>query len=151
MNVFELIKEKLEEEKGEEDVYTYNEDKRLVRQWNNCVDKCKEIVDEVAQGYNNGWKLCSLEMPKAEVEVLIMTENGTVTTAMYEDGTISEDDSCWWWNDIEFDYDEETDTNYIPKGWWEYRHFNGDDVYNNPIDTKVVFWQPLPARYKEGD
>lgn len=114
-------------------------------------EQCDFLIGLLGKQKYNGWRLCSLEMPKAEVEVLIMTENGTVTTAMYEDGTMPEEDSFWFWSDIEFDYDEETDTNYIPEGWWEYRHFNADEVYNNPIDVKVVYWQPLPARYKEGE
>lgn len=112
-------------------------------------EQCDFLIKLLEKEKTNGWQLCSLEMPKAEVEVLIMTENGTVTTAMYEDGTISEDDSWWWWDGIEFDYDEETDTNFIPEGWWEYKHFNGDAVYNNAIDTKVVFWQPLPTLPEE--
>lgn len=41
-------------------------------------------------------------------------------------------------------YDEERDDYKIPKGWWEYRHFNPDDVYNNKIDRPVVGWMPLP-------
>ena len=32
----------------------------------------------------------------------------------------------------------------IPEGWWEYRHFNPDDVYNNKIDCPVVGWMPMP-------
>lgn len=41
-------------------------------------------------------------------------------------------------------YDEERDDYKIPKGWWEYRHFNPDDVYNNKIDRPVVGWMPMP-------
>mgnify|MGYP000047769626 CR=1 FL=1 len=40
--------------------------------------------------------------------------------------------------------DEERDDYRIPEGWWEYRHFNPDDVYNNKIDCPVVGWMPLP-------
>ena len=36
-----------------------------------------------------------------------------ITTAMYEDGTISKEDSEWNWYDIDFIYDEENDIEYI--------------------------------------
>ena len=73
-----------------------------------------------------------------------------MTTAAYEDGTIPNEESIWNWTDIDFDYDEETDTYLVPKGWWEYRHFNPDEVYNNKVDEDVVAWMPLPEPYKEG-
>ena len=94
------------------------------------------------------WIDVNEKLPGVESEVLIITEKGTITTAMYEDGTIAEDDSEWSWNDIEYMYDEETDTYYIPEGWWEYRHFNPDDIYNNVVDEKVIAWMPLPEEYK---
>lgn len=94
------------------------------------------------------WIMVEERLPECEKEVLIQTERGTITTAIYEDGKISEDDSCWRWTDIDFDYDEETDTNYIPEGWWEYRHFNPDDVYNNVVDEVVVAWMPIPKSYR---
>ena len=46
--------------------------------------------------------------------------------------------------DLDFNYDEENDCCYIPEGWWEYRHYNPDDVYNNTIDDEVTHWMPLP-------
>ncbi len=94
------------------------------------------------------WIDVNEKLPGVEKEVLIITERGTITTAMYEDGTIAEDDSEWSWNDIEYTYAEETDTYYIPEGWWEYRHFNPDDIYNNVVDEKVIAWMPLPEEYK---
>lgn len=97
----------------------------------------------------NQWIPVSDALPTPEEEVLIITKRGTITTALYEDGTITEDDSCWTWYDVDFDYDEETDTNYIPAGWWEYRHFNADEVFNNVVDKKVLAWMPLPEPYKE--
>lgn len=52
----------------------------------------------------------------------------------------------WNWEDLSDwgTYDEERDDYRIPEGWWEYRHFNPDDVYNNKIDCPVVGWMPLP-------
>lgn len=83
-------------------------------------------------------------LPEAEKEVLILTEKGTITTAMYEDGKMSEEKSRLAWNDIDYNYDEEKDINYIPEGWWEYRHFNPDDYYNKVVDEKVIAWMELP-------
>ncbi|ODR35484.1 DUF551 domain-containing protein [Eisenbergiella tayi] len=95
-----------------------------------------------------GWIPVEERMPESEKEVYIQTARGTVTTAIYEDGKVSEDDSCWNWTDIDFNYDEVTDINYVPEGWWEYRHFNPDDVYNNIVDEAVIAWMPLPKPYK---
>lgn len=56
--------------------------------------------------------------------------------------------SEWYWESLPDwgTYDEERDDYKIPKGWWEYRHFNPDEVYNNQIDRPVVGWMPLPPK-----
>ena len=102
------------------------------------------------------WIPCSERMPKPEEEVFIQTARGTTTTAMYEDGTVREVDSNWFWDELDGEYDEEEDCYIIPEGWWEYRHYT-DDNYNNPVDDVVVAWMPLPLPlplpepYREGD
>lgn len=103
----------------------------------------------------SAWIPCSERLPVPETEVLITARrkytNGEyhdiITTALYEDGKISENDSCLVWIDIEGEYDEENDCYIIPEGWWECRHFNADDVYNNLIDCEVIAWMPLPEPY----
>lgn len=118
-----------------------------------------EIVNELAEEYNGGWIPCSERLPKVETEVLIYARckytgghfKDIITTAMYEDGTVRENDSCWRWEDIEGEWDEEEDCYIIPEGWWEYRHYNPDEVYNNAVDNKVIAWMPLPAPYTEGE
>ncbi|MCI9475020.1 MAG: hypothetical protein HFE71_00855 [Emergencia sp.] len=98
-----------------------------------------------------GWIPCSEKLPDVEKEVLVQTNrNGFViiTTAMYEDGKMSTEDSIWNWCDVEFDYCEEKDMFLIPEGWWEYRHYNPDDVYNCAIDDMVLAWQPLPRPWR---
>lgn len=95
-----------------------------------------------------GWIPVNERLPECEKEVLIQTARGTITTAIYEDGNMPNENSIWYWTDVDFDYVEETDTEYVPEGWWEYRHFNPDDVYNNAIDEDVVAWMPLPKLYK---
>lgn len=98
------------------------------------------------------WRDPETDPPKVEEEVLIMyqTVSGEcgITTAHYEDGTLLSQDSIFYWDELAAwgELDEEHDDYIIPKGWWEYRHFNPDDVYNNKIDCPVVGWMPLPPR-----
>ena len=89
---------------------------------------------------------------KVEEDVLILFETACggygITTAHYEDGTVLSQKSAFYWEEI-FEwgtYDEESDDYFIPKGWWEYRYFNPDDVYNNRVDSPVVGWMPLPPK-----
>lgn len=110
------------------------------------------------------WIPCSERLPECEQEVLICTkkkiyisknsgfewyEEPIITPALYEDGTMLEVNSKWRWEDIDYaGWDEEEDCGIIPEGWWENRHFNPDDVYNNVVDREVVAWMPLPEPYK---
>lgn len=76
------------------------------------------------------WRNPETDPPKVETEVLILYRNDIdgygITTAHYEDGSIFLQDSEWYWEDLPDwgTYDEERDDYKIPKGWWEYRHFN---------------------------
>ena len=109
------------------------------------------VISALEKQINGGWVKCSERMPECEEEVWIQTKRGTRTTAMYEDGKMSVDNSKWNWNDIDFDYDEETDAYFIPKGWWEYKHFAPDDIYNYAVDEEVIAWKPLPTPYQESE
>lgn len=109
---------------------------------------CVQVEQVIRKHMNDGWIPVEKALPRCEEEVFIQTERGTRTTAMYEDGTMREEDSIWHWCDIDGDWDEEKDCMIIPKGWWEYRHFNPDDVYNNVVDEKVIAWRPLPDLYQ---
>ena len=71
------------------------------------------------------------------------------TTAIYENGTILEKDSCWYWEDIEGEWSEEDDCYIIPGGWWEFKHYNGDGELNHAVDDEVIAWMPLPKPYEE--
>lgn len=111
------------------------------------------------------WIPCSERMPECEQEVLICTkkkmyisknsglewyEEPIITPALYEDGTMLEVNSKWRWEDIDYaGWDEEEDCGIIPEGWWENRHFNPDDVYNNIVDKEVIAWMPVPEPYRE--
>ena len=102
------------------------------------------------------WIPVSERLPETETEVFITAKrkyrDGTyreiVTTAMYEDGTVLENDSCWNWIEIDGEWDEENDCYIVPKGWWENRHYNPDEVYNNAVDDEVIAWRPLPEPYR---
>lgn len=92
-----------------------------------------------------------LPEPETEVLILAMRYSGytkliynIITTAIYEDGSISTDDSGWSWYECDFDYDEEKDQYIISEGWWEYRHYNPEDVANNFVEDTVTHWMPLP-------
>lgn len=65
MNVFELIKEKLEEIKDQKtrliqltdrDFFRYSYELRF-------LEEIKEIVNQLAEEYNNGWIACSERLP----------------------------------------------------------------------------------------
>lgn len=103
------------------------------------------------------WISVSERLPEPEAEVLVLAErrgysfraksvttHHIVTTGMYEDGTKNTEDSNWYWETDGFEYDEELDAYIIPEGWWEYKHYNGDDENNHAIDDRVTHWMPLP-------
>lgn len=95
------------------------------------------------------WIPMSEGLPEPETEVWILAKRGNchiITNGMYEDGSKTTEDSAWWWQETDgFEYDEENDTYLIPEGWWEYKHYNGDDEYNHAIDDSVTHWMPLPT------
>lgn len=98
------------------------------------------------------WRNPETDPPKVEEEVLIMYQTASggcgITTAHYEDGTFLSQDSIFYWDELAAwgELDEENDDYIIPKGWWEYRHFNQDEVYNNRVDYPVIGWMPLPPK-----
>lgn len=165
MNIFDVLREKLEESKSD-----WNND------YNVPINEAIKIVNQVEQefgnpticylggpceyqtedvNHNNGWIPCSVKMPPVETEVWIVAKrkwrDGTfkyvTTTAMYEDGTVLENDSCWRWEDIEGEWNEEEECYIIPEGWWENKHYNPDGALNYAVDDEVIAWQPLPELY----
>ena len=149
----------------QEDIPHYDEYKKCFLDGVNCKQYTdQKIVSDVLETHlnalnNNGWIYCSEKMPTPETEVLVVAKRKfkggdfryIITSAMYEDGTIRENDSCWRWEDIEGEWDEEEDCYIIPEGWWENRHYNPDDVYNNTVDDEVIAWQYMPEFKKESE
>lgn len=150
--------------KEEQDAFPrYDEYKSCFLNGVNCKKYTdQKIIDSVLRPYlnenNNGWIKCSDNMPLPEREVLVVAKrkfmDGThryiITTAMWEDGTIRENDSCWNWYDIAGEWDDEEDCYIIPEGWLEDKKYNSNECFNNVIDDEVVAWQYLP-KYCEED
>lgn len=75
-------------------------EQRVKNYWDNnpgeFVDVCaglRQAEDIIHKHMNDGWIPVEESLPKCEEEVYIITERGTRTTAMYEDGTMPDDES----------------------------------------------------------
>ena len=141
--LLEDLKNELEDLKGATEVLTVEEAAE------DEIEELKKLLVIDPQKMIPAWRDPDKDPPKVETEVLVLYRcNGYlgITTAHYENGNVFSEDSEWTWEDLSDwgTYDEERDDYRIPEGWWEYRHFNPDDVYNNKIDCPVVGWMPLP-------
>ena len=130
---FEKIMERLEEYEYN-DLIEHNSELCEHCQRTNCemgtdcsmciMDKAKDIVQDVAKEYNNGWIACSDRLPyKAGYEVLATLENSFGQRRVTIIFTGYGDESFWHCNNKEYDLE----------AW------------------KVIAWQPLPELYKEND
>lgn len=130
---FEKIVERLEEYEYN-DLIEHNSELCEHCQRTNCemgtdcsmciMDKAKDIVQDVAKEYNNGWIACSDRLPdKAGYEVLATLENSFGQRRVTIIFTGYGDESFWHCNNKEYDLE----------AW------------------KVIAWQPLPELYKEND
>lgn len=128
-------------------------DRAKCKSWCNAADEIALVEDAPAVAPDvQRWRDPDKDPPNVEEEVLIMYQTASgecrITTAHYEDGTILSQDSIFYWDELAAwgELDEEHDDYIIPKGWWEYRHFNQDEVYNNRVYYPVVGWMPLPPK-----
>lgn len=111
----------------------------------------EKLVYYIPDEFYPEWRNPETDPPKVETEVLVLVDCGKgycITTAFYEDGTVSQHESVWQWEDVDDYgiYDEEEDLYRLAKGWWEYRHFTPEDALECPIDKPVVGWMPLPPK-----
>lgn len=156
MNVIELIKEKLEEEKTHQ---TFS-DKEVG--FNKGIRKAISIVDEVAQEYrSNAWleiydkvlqleKRCDAEQNTEGVNDCIKLQNllNYFKQELYEDnnngwiacGERLPDKDNWYCTTVKCGDMYETGNIKFVNGEWE--------MFNKEI--KVVAWMERPAPYKEG-
>ena len=59
------------------------------------LNKARQIVEQAAEGYNNGWISCSVRLPESKKGVLVNYKNGDFAVDfMHEDGK-------WFWEDEE--------------------------------------------------
>lgn len=133
-------------------------DRAKCKSWCNAADEIALVEDAPAVAPDvQRWRDPDKDPPNVEEEVLIMYQTASgecrITTAHYEDGTILSQDSIFYWDELAAwgELDEEHDDYIIPKGWWEYRHFNQDEVYNNRVDYPVRGWMPLPPEVLKND
>lgn len=111
----------------------------------------RKLVYYIPEEFYPEWRNPETDPPKVETEVLVLVDCGKgycITTAFYEDGTVSQYESLWQWEDVDDYgiYDEEEDLYRLAKGWWEYRHFTPEDTLECPINKPVVGWMPLPPK-----
>ena len=103
-----------------------------------------------------GWIPVSERPPAPETPVFICAtrklydgkEARIRSLAMYEDGKTTTDNSAFDWNNVDFEYDEKSDSFVVPEGWWEY------PVYSESfsvVDDPVTHWMPMPAPPKESE
>ena len=134
--VFEKILKRLEEAKNFEYL---NGVKRFSKKERIAFDNAKEIVQEVAEEYNDGWIACSERLPE-EHETMFAKLKGTDKWDSAMPEKISDDVNVI----IEFeDGTRKTKTMHTIDGKWK------KDI--NIIKFKVIAWQPLPEPYKERD
>ena len=96
------------------------------------------------------WIPVTERLPKSGLHVLLACKCGS---GMYVcDGFRTEKYSAETavWDDIDADYNEETDKYYFPEGWWEVVK-NWDDYSCVAIMDDVTHWMPLPEPPKDGE
>ena len=106
------------------------------------------------------WISVKDRLPEVEESVLVSIsryseytkKNYTLTTcAIYEDGSVNVEDSCWCCDNEYSDYNEEEDIYVVPCGWYEYHEYgnteeDGIGIISDDgcLRDKVTHWMPLP-------
>ena len=112
------------------------------------------------EGYEAGkrdaaspWHRVEEELPESGTHVLVCCEirgiggyrDHYVCDAYHTDPKTLK---CDYNDDIDAEYDEETDEYYFPEGWWEVIK-NWDDYSSVAISDFVTHWMPMPEPPKE--
>ena len=104
-------------------------------------------------------------LPKADTRVLISyirrsncfngKERRIQSIALYENGTVPDDESKYLDFDAEFDevvYDEKLDEYIIPAGWYEVLTSTNAEYFCGLSDNEIVtHWMPMPKPPKEAN
>ena len=132
----------------------------LHKEWENCEignatwTWIREVVrDQPSVPAAPRWVRCEDEMPKSGTHVLACCEvrgiggyrSRYVCDAFHTD---AKSIPCQYSDDIDSEYDDETDEYYFPEGWWEVIK-NWDDYSCVAISDFVTHWMPLPEPPKE--
>ena len=107
-----------------------------------------EAADAIEELSKPRWIPVSERLPETGVHVLLSCKCGA--GAYVWDGFHTEKYSTptQFYEDIDADYNEDTDEYYFPEGWWEVIK-NWDDYSCVAIEDKVTHWMPLPEPPKE--
>ena len=103
-----------------------------------------ESVNEASEILRRRWTPVAERLPENGAHVLLSCKCGV--GAYVCDGFHTEKYSTptQFYEDIDADYDEETDEYYFPEGWWEVIK-NWDDYSCVAIEDTVTHWMPLPV------
>lgn len=150
----DVLRKRIEEwiQEQESNYYRDIEDATTCYVLDDVLDYIDTTQTAILEADAQRWRNPETDPPKVEEDVLILFKTACggygITTANYEDGTVLSQKSAFYWEEISEwgTYDEESDDYFIPKGWWEYRYFNQDDIYDNRVDAHVVGWMPLPPK-----
>lgn len=150
----DVLRKRIEEwiQEQESNYYRDIEDATTCYVLDDVLDYIDTTQTAILEADAQRWRNPETDPPKVEEDVLILFKTACggygITTANYEDGTVLSQKSAFCWEEISEwgTYDEESDDYFIPKGWWEYRYFNQDDIYDNRVDAHVVGWMPLPPK-----
>ena len=94
------------------------------------------------------WIPVSERLPEAGVHVLLACKCGSGSYVCDGFHTEKYSTPTLFYEDIDADYNEDTDEYYFPEGWWEVIK-NWDDYSCVAIEDKVTHWQTLPEPPKE--
>ena len=127
------------------------ERERLKEQLDNAEIENIKLKEEFAKYRGkHRWIPVTERLPENDVHVLLSCKCGA--GAYVCDGFHTEKYSVPmpFYEDIDADYDEETDEYYFPEGWWESIK-NWDDYSCVAIEDTITHWMPLPQPPKDGE
>jgi hypothetical protein len=121
---------------------------KQINQMENCImDEAADAIEELSKPK---WIPVTERLPENGAHVFLSCKCGA--GAYVCDGFHTEKYSTptQFYEDIDADYDEETDEYYFPEGWWEVIK-NWDDYSCVAIEDTVTHWMPLPQWSEDGE